>query len=225
MNVKKMMSMLLISHLIWSAAFKLLDHSWKPRSHHQQRPSQVAVWSPCKFEVHGEITERTRHVVKEKTSREWSKNSSYAGSCLDIPEKMILNERSEVFKSGRVFNYYGPDLRAFWSHVIQMHFEMITVYVPKKVNVHFTLSFHSALQSKLNQILPCIDAFPNNSCVKTCWSSSELQRLTECVVLWDKSRDIFWSEASRLGTRCAGDGGRPCLMPQVSNSFSAHLDS
>lgn len=66
MNVKKMMSILLISHLIWSAAFKLLDHSWKPRSHHQRRLSQVDVWSPCKFEVHGEITERTRHVVKEK---------------------------------------------------------------------------------------------------------------------------------------------------------------
>lgn len=113
---KKKMSMLLISHLIWSAAFKLLDHSWKPRSHHQRRPSQVAVWSPCKFEVHGEITGCTRHVVKEKTSREWSKNSSYAGSCLDITEKMMLNERSEMFKSGRVFNYYGPDLRAFWSH-------------------------------------------------------------------------------------------------------------
>lgn len=116
MSKKKKMSMLLISHLIWSAAFKLLDHSWKPRSYHQRRPSQVAVWSPCKFEVHGEITGCTRHVVKEKTSREWSKNSSYAGSCLDITEKMMLNERSEMFKSGRVFNYYGPDLRAFWSH-------------------------------------------------------------------------------------------------------------
>lgn len=57
---------------------------------------------------------------KRKISREWSKNSSYAGSCLDIPEKVILNERSDMFKSGRVFNYYEPDLRAFWSHVIQM---------------------------------------------------------------------------------------------------------
>lgn len=151
--------MLLISHLIWSAAFKLLDHSWKPRSHHQRRPSQVAVWSPCKFEVHGEITGCTRHVVKEKTSREWSKNISYAGSCLDITEKMMLNERSEMFKSGRVFNYYGPDLRAFWSHTYSI-LKWLLCMSQKKVNVHFTLSFHSALQSKLNQILPCIDAFP-----------------------------------------------------------------
>lgn len=92
-----------------------------------------------------------------------------------------------------------------------------------KCSLHFELSFCFAVKAKSNS--PLYRCISNNSCVKTCWSSSELQRLTECVVLWDKSRDIFWSEASRLGTRCAGDGGRPCLMPQVSNSFNVHLDS
>lgn len=37
---------------------------------------------------------------------------------------------------------------------------------------------------------------------ETCWFSTEVQRLTEWVTLWERARDIDWSAASILDTRC-----------------------
>lgn len=66
-------------------------------------------------------------------------------------------------------------------------------------------------------------AFPKTCGGETCWFSAEVQRLTECVTLWDQTRDIYWSAASSLGTRCVGDRGQPRLIPQVPNSFRVYF--
>lgn len=38
-------------------------------------------------------------------------------------------------------------------------------------------------------------------------------------------RDISYSAASSLGTRCVGNRGQPCLIPQVPQRFWVYLDS